>query len=107
MAMPSRRRAVPISCAQAATTSASLGDILAHDRRARQRAVAGDFVGRALRRATEQDRIVAMIDRLDVHDGLVADIAAVIAHPLAERPFRLDVTGLDEALDDDLRIGRN
>jgi hypothetical protein len=51
---------------------AGLHDVLAHDRRAGERAVARDLVGRALRRAAEQDRIVAVIDRLDVHHRLVA-----------------------------------
>ena len=106
--MPSNSRAVPISCAQAAVTSGTpaLSIFSRTMRRAGQRPVAGDLVGRALRRAAEQDRIVAVIDRDDVHHRLVADVAAVIADPFAERSFRLDVAGLHEALDDDLGIGR-
>ncbi len=83
-----------------------LDDVLAHDGGAGERAIARDLVRWALRRAPEQDRIVPMIDRFDVHHGLLADIAPVVAHPFAERPFRLDVARLDEPLNDDLGVGR-
>jgi hypothetical protein len=61
----------------------------------------------ALRHAAEQDRIVAIVDRLDVEHRLGPQVAGVIAGPLAERPFDALVAGLDEALDDDLGIGRD
>src|SRR6202043_3446881 len=64
---------------------AGLLDVLAQQRRAHDGAVAADFVRWTLRRAAEQDRLVAMIDRLDVNHRLGPQIAGVIAGPLAER----------------------
>src|SRR5215208_1045516 len=60
-------------------------DVLAQQRRAHDGAVAADFVGRALRHAAEQDRLVAIIYRLDVEHRLQRRPGGVITGPLAER----------------------
>src|ERR1700692_4611784 len=84
---------------------AGLLDILAQQRRAHYGAVAADLVRWPLRHAAEQDRLVAMIDRLDVDHRLGPVVAGVIAGPFAEWPFESHIVGLDETFDGDLGIG--
>src|SRR3954467_11569790 len=86
---------------------ARLLDILAQQARADHGAIAADLVRPALRHAAPQDRIVAIIDRLDVEHGLGSEVAGVIAGPFRERALDALVARLDEALDDDLGIGRD
>ena len=86
---------------------AGLLDVLAQQRRAHDRTIAADLVRRALRRAAEQDRVVAMVDRLDVDDRLRPQVAGIVAGPLAERTLDALVAGLDETLKHDFRVGRN
>src|SRR6476646_5924785 len=86
---------------------ARLLDVLAQQAGADHRAIAADLVRWSLRHAAEQDRIVAIIDRLDVEHGFGPQIAGVIAGPFRERALDALVAGFDEALDDDLGIGRN
>src|SRR6266516_7589569 len=66
---------------------AGFDDVLSEQRRARHRAVPRELVGRPERRAAEDDRIVAMVDRLNVEHWLRPYIAGVVAGPLAERPL--------------------
>src|SRR5581483_409192 len=61
---------------------------------------------RTTRASAAEDRIVAMVDALDANDRLRTRRAGVVAGPFAERAFGLDVVGLHEALDDDLRVRR-
>src|SRR5438309_8144925 len=82
-------------------------DVMADQRRPRDRAVPRQLVGRAEGRATVDDGIVAMVDGLDVEYWLFANVAAVVAGPLAERPFLFSLLWIDEALQDDLGIGRD
>ena len=70
------------------------------------------LLGRPLRRAAEDDRIVAVIDRFDPdhrlrHIGSKRS-ARVISGPFAERAFGagLDLGRGHEALEHDLRVGR-
>ncbi len=66
-----------------------------------------------LRRHVEEDRIVAVVDRLDADDRLLVGGALgadrVIAGPFAERAFepRLDLGRRHLAFDDDLGMGRD
>src|SRR5579864_2415747 len=85
---------------------AVLLDVLAQQRRANDGAITADFVRRALGRAAEQDRVVAVIDGLDVQYRLGPQVAGVIAGPLAERAFDAYVVGLDKTLDHDFGVGR-
>ena len=82
-------------------------DVLADQRRAGDGAIARLLFGRALRRAADHDRVVAVVDGLDVEHRLLADVAAVVAGPFAERPFQLAFARLHEAFDDHLGVGRN
>src|SRR5487761_1086378 len=74
---------------------AGLLDVFAQQRGADDRAVAADFVRRPLRRAAEQDRIVAVVDGLDVEHGFGPQVAGVITGPLAERAFDARLVRLD------------
>src|SRR5690606_24720538 len=64
------------------------------------------LVGHADMRGTENDGIVAVVDRGDVDPGLGLHRGALIAKPFSERPLAPRVAGMDEALYDDLRIRR-
>src|SRR3954469_19850050 len=86
---------------------ARLLDVLAQQAGSHHRAIAADLVRRPLRDAAQQDRIVAIIDRLDVEHGLGPQIAGVIAGPFRERALDALVAGLDEDLYDDLGVGRD
>ena len=59
-----------------------------------------------LRRAGE-DRIVAVEDRLHVDVRSRLRVVGVVAHPFAERTFRLDLTRHGFAFDRDLAVGRD
>ncbi len=56
--------------------------------------------------AAEHDRVVPVIDRLDVDPGLRLHAPALVAEPFAERPLWREVAGMDETLDHDLGIRR-
>ena len=56
-------------------------------------------------RRTQQDGIVAMIDRHDIDPRFGLHCAALIAQPFTEWAFTFSVTGMDEALDYDFGIG--
>src|SRR5262245_66685033 len=61
---------------------------LLQQRRAHDRAVARLLFRRTLRGTAENDRVVAMINRLDVEHRFAAYVGAVVAGPLSERTFR-------------------
>src|SRR5579864_8089207 len=82
-------------------------DVFPQQCRTNDGAITADFVRRTLGRAPEQNRIVAVIDRLDVQYRLGPQVAGVIAGPLAERSFDAHVVGLDETLDHDFGVGRD
>src|SRR5271166_1110927 len=86
---------------------ARLLDILAQQRRTHHRTITANFIRGALRRATQQDRSIAIIDGLDIEHRLGPQITRVIAGPFAERPLGALVAGHDEAFEHDLRVGRN
>src|SRR5262249_49994188 len=86
---------------------ARLLDILAQQRGADDSPIATNLVGRTLRHAAEQYRIVAIVDSLDVERGFGPQVAGVIAGPFAERAFDTLVIALDETLEHDLGIGRD
>ena len=65
------------------------------------------LVDRLVLRRAGENRIVAVQDRLHVHVGPRHDVVGVVAHPFAERPFRLDLPGHGFAFDHDLGIGGN
>src|SRR6185312_976570 len=86
-----------------------VGDARALDRilqlrRAHDREVARMFVGRALRGRSEDDRIVAIVDRLDFHHRRLPDGAAVEAGPFTERTLGLLPVAVAESLEYDLRV---
>ena len=86
---------------------AGIDHVLVDDGRAHHRAVARHLVGAAAhRRHAEQDRIVAVIDRLDVEHRDRPHAAGVVARPFAERAFRMRLAGRDVAFQHDLGIGR-
>ena len=65
------------------------------------------LVDRLVLRRAGQDRIVAVQDGFDVDVGPVLGVVGVVAHPFAERAFRLGLAGHGLALDGDLAIGRD
>ena len=65
------------------------------------------LVDRLVLRRAGQDRIVAVQDGLDVDVGPILRVVRVIAHPFAERAFRLGLARHRLALDGDLAIGRD
>src|SRR5438045_201531 len=75
-------------------------------RRPEERPVEGLLVGRLVRRRAEDDRVVAVIERLDLHERLGPRITGVVARPLAERTLDDLLFRIHPALDDDLGIGR-
>src|ERR1700757_2898732 len=82
---------------------ASIGHVLLDGRRAHHRTVARHLVGsRAHRRHAEQDRIVAVIDRLDVDHGTRLCAAGIMTAPFAERALDDLAVGMDIAFDYDL-----
>src|SRR6267142_3658661 len=74
--------------------------------RPEERAVEGLLVRRLVRRRAEDDRVVAVIDRFDLHERLGPRVAGVVAGPLAERTLDDLLFRIDPALDDDLGVGR-
>jgi hypothetical protein len=100
---------LPTSCAQAAVTpgTPAFSIFSRSQRRADHGAIATNLVRRTLRHATEQNRIVAVVDRLDVEHRFGPQVAGVVAGPFGEWPFDALVAGLDEALEHDLGIGRD
>ena len=86
---------------------AGIGDVLLDGGRAHHRAVARHLVGTAAhRRHAEHDRIVAVVDRLDVEHRDLAHAAGIVAGPFAERPFRMRAVGRHVAFEHDLGVGR-
>ena len=65
------------------------------------------LVDRLVLRRAAQDRIVAIEDRFDVHIGARLGVVGVVAHPLAERPFRPHLPGHGLAFEHDLGVGRD
>src|SRR5439155_7416062 len=65
------------------------------------------LVRRLIRRSSEQDRIVPVVDRLNVDDRLLARTAGVVAGPLAERALHEPGVRRSEALDHNLGVGRD
>ncbi len=83
------------------------GERLLDHRRAQHRAVAAHLVRSAAhRRHAQQDRVVAVVERLDLQDRFRVLAAGVIAGPLAERTLHLVVAGAEMALDHHLGVGR-
>src|SRR5262249_3735111 len=86
---------------------AGIDHVLLDDGRAHDGAIARHLVrAGAHRRHAEQDRVVAVIDRLDVDDRDLTHAAGVVAGPFAERPLRVGLARLDVAFDHDLGVGR-
>ncbi len=86
---------------------AGVDHVLLDDGRAHHGAVARHLVrSRAHRRHAQQDRIVAMIDRLDVDHRHLAHAARIVTGPFAERALRVFLVGRDKAFEHDLRVGR-
>ena len=81
--------------------------VLANERRARDGPIARQFVGGAEGWASEDDRVVAVIDGLDIEDRLLADVAGVVAGPLTERPLLLALLRIHKAFQRDLRVRRD
>ena len=80
------------------------GELLVDRRRAQEGAVVGQF-GRGLdRRGAEENRVVAVVERLDLHHRLFPLRAGIVARPLAERPLRQPVARVHKPLDHDLGI---
>src|SRR6266508_6205649 len=69
-------------------------------------AVEGIVVGRYGRNSAQQDRIVAVHERLDADRRLFFLPTRVIAGPLAERSLFEEIVGMDEAFERDLRMRR-
>src|SRR3989338_810032 len=65
------------------------------------------LVHRLLLRRARKNRMVAVKDGLDVDVGTGNNVIGVIAHPFAEGPFGLDLSGDHLALDGDLRVRWN
>src|SRR5439155_23858566 len=74
---------------------------------AHERAVEGLLVRRHVRWRREDDRILAVVDRLDRHDRLLALTGRVVAGPLAERTLVHLVGAVGESLHHDLGVGRD
>src|SRR5581483_2747091 len=55
----------------------------------------------------QDDRIVPVVERFDLHEGLLTNGAGVVAGPFTERPFLHQPLGMDETFDNDLRVRRN
>ena len=86
---------------------AGIGDVLLDGGRAHHRAVARHLVWSAAhRRHAEHDRIVAVIDRLDVEHRAELGAAGIVAGPFAERAFDDALVRRDIALQHDLGAGR-
>ena len=77
-----------------------------HMRRARDRAQQSQCVRRPRRIRTGKNRIVAVEDPLHADKWLEAFRAGVVAGPLAERSFFLQLTGSDFAFENNFRIRR-
>src|SRR5262245_25961161 len=56
----------------------------------------GAVVRRAPRPRTQDDRIVAIVNPLYLDDRFRSGIADVVARPLAELPFTLELIGIEE-----------
>src|SRR5436190_16696186 len=70
--------------------NAGIEHVLFYDRRAHHRAVARHLVGTGAHgRNANEDRIVTVIDSLDVDHGHVAHTAGIVSGPFPERSFRL------------------
>ena len=65
------------------------------------------LVNRLVLRRAGENRIFAMQDCLDVDVGPLLGVVGIVAHPLAERPFRLDLARHRFAFDCDLAISGN
>src|SRR4029434_1494656 len=77
-----------------------------HMRRARDRAQQSQCVRRPRRIRTRENRIVAVEDPLHADKRLEALRTGVVARPLAERSFFLQLTGSDFAFENNFRICR-
>ncbi len=76
-------------------------------RRAEVLAEAVRLVGRLVRRDAEEDRVVPVIDGLDVEHRLRARARGVVAGPLPEGALGRDVVVPQEAREDDLGVRRD
>ncbi len=86
---------------------AGIGHVLLDHRRAQDGAVARHLVRPAAhRRHAQKDRIVAVVDCLDVEHGRHRRAARVMPGPFAERTFHLAAVGRHIAFEHDLGVGR-
>ena len=69
-------------------------------------AIEGIIVGRHAGYCAEQDRIVAMHQRLDANRRLLLLSARVVASPFAERSLIEEIVGMDESFECDFRMRR-
>src|SRR5205085_4115836 len=61
-------------------------------------AIVGIVVRRHRRYGAEQDRVLAVHERVNADDGLLLEAAGVIAGPFAERPLGDAIVRIDRAL---------
>src|SRR5205085_5717643 len=69
--------------------------------------IAVGLVGGLFGRTAENDRVVAIINRLQIDDWLLSGAAGVVPGPLAEWALEERIVGSSEPLQDDLRVGWN
>src|SRR5262249_33733991 len=86
---------------------AGLLDVLTQQSGSSHGAVARQLIGRALRRTAQKDRVVAVVDSLDVEDRLLAHVATVVSGPLSKGALLSAFVRVHESLQGDLRVGRN
>ena len=84
----------------------SLLDVVVEEGGTQERTIAGLLVRRLVRRRPEHDRVIAVIDGLDVEHRLVAPTGGVVPGPFAERAFREAFGRARESFEHDLGIGR-
>src|SRR5438132_14107569 len=75
-------------------------------RGAQERAVERLLVRRLVRGRAQEDRVVAVVERFDLHERLGPRVARVVAGPLAERTLDNPLFRVDPAFNDDLGLGR-
>src|SRR5439155_17758686 len=82
-------------------------ELAQQQRRTEVLAVAVRLVRRLVRRDAEDDRVVAVVDRLDLEHRFGALAGRVVPRPLAERSLGGEAIVMEEADEHDLRRGRD
>jgi hypothetical protein len=86
---------------------ASLLKLLLKEARTNYCSEPGVFIGWTLGRYSQNDRIVPVIDGLDIHDRFISDITSIIPCPFSKWPLPFPPLGIDKSFEHDLCMGRD